>query len=271
MNFIESLVRDTLADAARQAPEQAAPPSLGQRDSGRRLLPILAGASAIAVIAVITTSMAFLSLPDNPGVSPAANSSAGAGTVDLVGFDSVSLPIPDGWTFNDFYCGKPQSDTVGVQPSSIYAMCQGPEVEGVNSIILDDLESESAVRWRSTATEPLTLLDGTQALYGSATDEVGQFITAVVVPDLDAIAVGISPSPGQLDGVLSQLTAMPLGKVAIPPLQGTSWSAAVTALEGLGLVVQRRDVEGVKQVLFLDPRPGVVVSSGSTVTVTFGV
>lgn len=192
------------------------------------------------------------------------------GEDQLVGFSEVAFPLPPNWTFRDFNCGQPQSDTVDVEPASIQPACQGPQVKNVSSIVIDDLESSAAFRWQATATEAFTLQDGTPALYGSAIDEVGQYTTVVVIRALDAIAVGISPEPGMLDQDLRLLSRMPTGDVAMPTMLGMTWTVASTKLQGLGLVPRRHEVDGVREVQGTDPASGVVVRIGSIVTVDVG-
>lgn len=192
---------------------------------------------------------------------------------NLVGFEMVALPLPEGWTLNDLACGDPQSDTVVVQPPDATLACMPPLVEGISSIVLDDLTSATAKRWKHTATETYVLADGTSALRGRTTDERGLAITVVVVPAYSAIAVGFSPLPQRLDEALSQITQLSKGEAAVPQLVGKSWDAAAQQLKDLGLAPVRRDVPSSNrgEVVGSSPTAGRVEEQGSTVIVDVGV
>lgn len=34
----------------------------------------------------------------------------------LVGFEDVAVPLPSGWSIDDYRCGQPQSNTVAIPP-----------------------------------------------------------------------------------------------------------------------------------------------------------
>ena len=70
-----------------------------------------------------------------------------------------------------------------------------------------------------------------------------------------------------LDDVLRALMHMPAGQVAIPQIYRDSWTEAAATFRGLGLVMERRDIEGIASAISTAPPAGVAVTRGSTVIV----
>lgn len=278
MSELADLLRDTMRDAARQAP-----PPQGRRPSAhppRRAKATIAGA-ALATTVVVGGGAFVLHQsvvrPSSPSLGRPAVASPGTVEVSLshrlFGFNRVALQIPRNWTLDDYACGKPQSNTIAVRPPMATAACYAARADGVSDIVLDSLSSTTAYEWRHLATQPVTLADGTPAERGDTTMD-GYHIAVIMVPRRDAILVGTSPRAGQLDNVLGSITAMPDGFAAVPDVIGMPVRRAVAVLEVAGLKAETRLVQRPSptrgDVVASRPQPAHVLLKQTAVTLLVG-
>jgi hypothetical protein len=273
MDALERLVHDTLADASRSAPAPIGMPEHRDRARTRSRFTALGVAAAVLAIALAATTAGLL----GRGSSPSAPAPV------LVGFGKVAIPLPSGWGLNDQdRCGTPKGDTIVVVPwQGNTDLCLTAQPPGAMVILIDHLSGALASRWAATATEHFRLLDGTPALRGQTTAEGAvpgaglltgrRFVRVVVVPSLDVVAVGISPTPGALDDAMTRLSPMPPGTVAVQLVRGQPWAEAAERLERLGLTPQQQTgIFGNSPpgwVFSTTPSAGVVVRKGSTIVV----
>lgn len=221
MDDTERLLTQTLRKAADDAPRSTG--MAFPRQASRRRAHWKSSTFAAVGIALIVVSVVLMSgwvrppsntlnqavLPSDPG---SAGSSSGTprpiGRVVVLG--QAALPVPTGWSVNDLSCmAQPRSDTVAViLPGAAFPACGTGRAANVSDIKLWRLDDPVQADARDRARTKTALLDGTPAFIGHEQSDPppGYVTTIVVVPELDVVAIGMSPNDEPLDDYMLRIT-----------------------------------------------------------------
>lgn len=260
-------------------PPTEVPGSPPPKPRGRNLVPLLV---AVTVVAVFAAGVALYRHVQDETDSPPDHAELPVVGQTLIGFDDVAMPLPAGWSIDDYRCAQPQSNTVAIPPLGPWEACASGRAHDVSDIQLDELESPLGRTWSDVATDEVTLTGDTSALIGTAADRAlvgtaevpspGYTTTVLVVPELDAILVGSSRDPGRLENLLLATTRMPDGTAAMPDLVGVPRAEAMAHLDDVGLLAEVTRVPSAAKGVVVDvaPRAGLVVPAGTAIRVGVG-
>jgi len=278
MNRPRQRIGDPVPGAAEGVPTgpPGAPPP---KPRGRNLVPLLV---AVTVLAGFAAGVAlYRHVQDETDNAPDRDALPVVGQT-LVGFDDVAMPLPSGWSIDDYRCAQPQSNTVAIPPLGPYETCASGRAPGVSDIQLDELGSPLGRTWSDVATDEVTLADDTSALIGTAADRTlvgtaevpapGYTTTVLVIQQLDAILVGSSRNPDRIEDLLLATVQMPDGAAAVPDLRGVPRAEAMADLDDVGLLAEVTRVPSLAKGVVVDitPQAGLVMPAGTAIRVGVG-
>ncbi|HEU0289004.1 MAG TPA: PASTA domain-containing protein [Nocardioidaceae bacterium] len=197
---------------------------------GRNLVPLLV---AVTVIALFAAGVAlYRHVQDETDNAPDRDALPVVGQT-LVGFDDVAMPLPTGWSIDDYRCGQPQSNTVAIPPLGPYEACASGRAPGVSDIQLDELGSPLGRTWSDVATDEVTLA---------------------------------------YEDLLLATVQMPDGAAAVPDLRGVPRGEAMADLADVGLLAEVTRVPSLAKGVVVDitPQAGLVMPAGTAIRVGVG-
>jgi hypothetical protein len=228
MDGLETLIRDTLAEHAADAPDASVlgprPARRSSHRAGRRWL-----TAGLAAAAVVTVSIALVALRSDPSPKPSTTTPLPAG-FKLVSYHGIEIGVPEAIRVDTALCAPTQIDVVVVDAGIVHG-CAGqahagppPSPAGLTVVSLDSTEQYHPGLNRTLPTDgPTSELDGHRAFRSyPASSSVPGITGVLVVPDYGVQVTVTAPTRVGVDQILDTVRVSPVDHLGCPDRGSTA-------------------------------------------------